>query len=86
MDLKRFYRMIMQAADTSQLIQRIPANLCCLKGVYEIIRGYNQKDPNSIIMCRMLAMTKQETTDKIVIVSNYTQTLDLIQTFCRKKQ
>lgn len=41
MDLKRFYRMIMQAADTSQLIQRIPANLCCLKGVYEIIRGYN---------------------------------------------
>ena len=32
----------------------------------------------------MLTQIKRETEDKIVIVSNYTQTLDLIQTYCRQ--
>lgn len=34
----------------------------------------------------MLAKIRKETKDKIVIVSNYTQTLDLIQNFCQQKQ
>ncbi|KAI7854251.1 P-loop containing nucleoside triphosphate hydrolase protein [Circinella umbellata] len=37
-----------------------------------------------MILERMLAQIKRETEDKIVIVSNYTQTLDLIQTYCRQ--
>ncbi|KAI9248563.1 P-loop containing nucleoside triphosphate hydrolase protein [Phascolomyces articulosus] len=37
-----------------------------------------------MVLERMLARIKRETEDKIVIVSNYTQTLDLIQTYCRQ--
>ena len=33
-----------------------------------------------------MSKDSKEKNDKIVIVSNYTQTLDLIQNFCRRKQ
>ncbi|CDH48267.1 dna repair and recombination protein rad54 [Lichtheimia corymbifera JMRC:FSU:9682] len=39
-----------------------------------------------MLLQRMLAKIRKETKDKIVIVSNYTQTLDLIQNFCQQKQ
>ncbi|KAI9318802.1 P-loop containing nucleoside triphosphate hydrolase protein [Dichotomocladium elegans] len=39
-----------------------------------------------MLLERMLAKIKKETTDKIVIVSNYTQTLDLIHGYCRQKR
>ena len=38
------------------------------------------------LMARMLANLRQETSDRIVIVSNYTQTLDLFSTLCRERQ
>ena len=38
------------------------------------------------LMARMLANLRQETNDRIVIVSNYTQTLDLFSTLCRERQ
>ena len=37
-------------------------------------------------MARMLARLRAETNDRIVIVSNYTQTLDLFSNFCRERQ
>lgn len=39
-----------------------------------------------LVLDRMLAKIKNETDDKIVLVSNYTQTLDLFEQFCRQKQ
>ncbi|KAG0185856.1 DNA-dependent ATPase protein rad54 [Apophysomyces sp. BC1034] len=39
-----------------------------------------------MVLARMLAKIKHETNDKIVVVSNYTQTLDLFEGYCRQKQ
>ncbi|KAI8371788.1 P-loop containing nucleoside triphosphate hydrolase protein [Radiomyces spectabilis] len=39
-----------------------------------------------MVLDRMLARIKNETNDKIVLVSNYTQTLDVFEAFCRQKQ
>ena len=34
----------------------------------------------------MLAKIRKETDDKIVIISNYTQSLDLIEKYCRQRR
>ncbi|XBW34867.1 hypothetical protein QEN19_000434 [Hanseniaspora menglaensis] len=39
-----------------------------------------------LILYRMLKSIRQETDDKIVLISNYTQTLDLIEIFCNMYQ
>ncbi|KAI8086158.1 P-loop containing nucleoside triphosphate hydrolase protein [Halteromyces radiatus] len=39
-----------------------------------------------MVLDRMLAKIKKETDDKIVLISNYTQTLDLFERFCAQKQ
>ncbi|KAF7729964.1 DNA-dependent ATPase protein rad54 [Apophysomyces ossiformis] len=39
-----------------------------------------------MVLARMLAKIKRETKDKIVVVSNYTQTLDLFEGYCKQKQ
>ncbi|KAF9412764.1 DNA-dependent ATPase protein rad54 [Podila epigama] len=39
-----------------------------------------------MVLERMLAKIKKETTDKIVLISNYTQTLDIFEKLCRQKQ
>ncbi|KAG1057122.1 hypothetical protein G6F46_002799 [Rhizopus delemar] len=38
------------------------------------------------VMARMLAKIKKETKDKIVLISNYTQTLDLFEAYCQEQQ
>ncbi|KAL7329132.1 DNA-dependent ATPase protein rad54 [Mucor circinelloides] len=38
------------------------------------------------VLARMLARIKKDTKDKIVLISNYTQTLDLFETFCQQNQ
>ncbi|CAG8511298.1 11270_t:CDS:10 [Ambispora leptoticha] len=38
------------------------------------------------VLDRMLSKIKQETDDKIVLISNYTQTLDLFEKLCRNKK
>jgi SNF2 family DNA or RNA helicase len=35
------------------------------------------------VLARMLQLTRQKGDDRIVVVSNYTQTLDLLEAFCR---
>ena len=37
------------------------------------------------VLCRLLHYLRSNTDDRIVIVSNYTQTLDLFQQLCREK-
>jgi DNA repair and recombination protein RAD54 and RAD54-like protein len=37
------------------------------------------------VLDRMLARIRQDTNDKIVLISNYTQTLDLFERFCRSR-
>ncbi|POG80389.1 putative dna repair and recombination protein rad54 protein [Rhizophagus irregularis DAOM 181602=DAOM 197198] len=39
-----------------------------------------------LVLDRMLAKIKNETNDKIVLISNYTQTLDLFEKLCRMKK
>ncbi|RYP33922.1 hypothetical protein DL767_004549 [Monosporascus sp. MG133] len=38
------------------------------------------------VLDRMLARIRQDTNDKIVLISNYTQTLDLFERLCRNRQ
>lgn len=38
------------------------------------------------VLDRMLARIRQDTTDKIVLISNYTSTLDLFEKLCRSRQ
>ncbi|KAK3828042.1 MAG: SNF2 family N-terminal domain-containing protein [Benniella sp.] len=38
------------------------------------------------VLARMLAKIKKETNDKIVLISNYTQTLDIFEKLCRQNQ
>ncbi|KAK2734802.1 DNA-dependent ATPase protein rad54 [Myotisia sp. PD_48] len=53
-------------------------------------RGRN-RDVNSwysgkmVVLDRMLARIRQDTNDKIVLISNYTQTLDLFERLCRSR-
>ena len=37
-----------------------------------------------MVLCRMLARIRADTNDKIVLISNYTQTLDMIEQLCRE--
>jgi DNA repair and recombination RAD54-like protein len=39
-----------------------------------------------MVLDRMLARIRQDTNDKIVLISNYTQTLDLFERLCRARQ
>ncbi|KAI9029816.1 P-loop containing nucleoside triphosphate hydrolase protein [Phycomyces nitens] len=39
-----------------------------------------------MVLERMLAKIKNETKDKIVLISNYTQTLDLFESYCQQKR
>ncbi|KAI5285454.1 DNA-dependent ATPase protein rad54, partial [Ascosphaera aggregata] len=39
-----------------------------------------------MVLDRMLARIRQDTNDKIVLISNYTQTLDLFEKLCRSRQ
>ncbi|CEG74772.1 Putative SNF2 family N-terminal domain protein [Rhizopus microsporus] len=38
------------------------------------------------VLARMLAKIKKETKDKIVLISNYTQTLDIFEAYCKEQQ
>ncbi|KAF9925071.1 DNA-dependent ATPase protein rad54 [Linnemannia zychae] len=39
-----------------------------------------------LVLARMLAKIKKDTNDKIVLISNYTQTLDIFEKLCRQNQ
>ncbi|KAF9912199.1 DNA-dependent ATPase protein rad54 [Linnemannia zychae] len=39
-----------------------------------------------LVLARMLARIKKDTNDKIVLISNYTQTLDIFEKLCRQNQ
>jgi DNA repair and recombination protein RAD54 and RAD54-like protein len=39
-----------------------------------------------MVLDRVLAKIRKETNDKIVLISNYTQTLDIFEKLCREKQ
>ncbi|KAF9429051.1 DNA-dependent ATPase protein rad54 [Entomortierella beljakovae] len=39
-----------------------------------------------MVLARMLAKIKKDTNDKIVLISNYTQTLDIFEKLCRQNQ
>ncbi|GMH34356.1 hypothetical protein BSKO_02190 [Bryopsis sp. KO-2023] len=47
--------------------------------------GWEEMSGKMSVLARMMAILKAETKDRIVVVSNYTQTLDLVGTLCREK-
>ena len=57
------------------------ANSLCLKGMDSAGWGSRLKLPN-----RFLHHIRTQTNDKIVLISNYTQTLDLFEKHCRSKK
>ena len=48
--------------------------------------GWELMSGKFAVLSSMLAKLHKDTDDRIVIVSNYTQTLDLIATLCRQNQ
>ena len=48
--------------------------------------GWELMSGKFAVLASMLARLNRDTDDRIVIVSNYTQTLDLIATLCRQHQ
>lgn len=48
--------------------------------------GWETHSGKFAVLARLLAILRKETKDRIVIISNYTQTLDLIQTLCTKNR
>ena len=59
------------------------ASLWCLNG---ILRLFSPEANYVLNLCRFLHRIRTETTDKIVLISNYTQTLDLFEKLCRTKK
>jgi DNA repair and recombination RAD54-like protein len=59
--------------------------------VPKIARGRNDREPKvhysgkMAVLARMLHRIRSETDDKIVLISNYTQTLDIFEQMCRKR-
>ncbi|DBA95427.1 TPA: DNA-dependent ATPase protein rad54 [Trebouxia sp. C0006] len=51
-----------------------------------LAQGWELLSGKFALMARMLAVLRTETNDRIVIVSNYTQTLDLFSNLCRERQ
>jgi len=47
--------------------------------------GWELLSGKMAVLARMLHLLHTETKDRIVIVSNYTQTLDLISQLCRER-
>ena len=47
--------------------------------------GWEMLSGKFAVVATLMQKLRQETTDRIVIVSNYTQTLDLFQTLCRTR-
>ena len=48
--------------------------------------GWELHSGKFAVLARLLAILRKETKDRVVIISNYTQTLDLIQTLCRNNR
>ena len=47
--------------------------------------GWEMLSGKFAVLATLMHRLRQETTDRIVIVSNYTQTLDLFQALCRTR-
>jgi len=47
--------------------------------------GWEALSGKFAVVARMLALLREQTSDRIVIVSNFTQTLDLFTTLCRER-
>ena len=47
--------------------------------------GWEAMSGKFAVVARMLALLREQTKDRIVIVSNYTQTLDLFTSLCRER-
>ena len=54
------------------------------KGRVKFVRGWENLSGKMAVLARMLAKLRKETKDRIVIVSNYGQTLDLLVTLCKE--
>ena len=49
-----------------------------------MVEGWEFHSGKFAVLARLLAILRAETKDRIVIISNYTQTLDLVQLLCRQ--
>ena len=47
--------------------------------------GWELQSGKFAVLATLMDKLRRETTDRIVIVSNYTQTLDLVQTLCKER-
>eukprot|EP00873_Tetraselmis_striata_P027428 jgi/Tetstr1/447692/TSEL_035049.t1 len=54
------------------------------RGVGKLAAGWENLGGKFAVLAKMLALLRQTTNDRIVIVSNYTQTLDLVAQLCRE--
>ena len=56
------------------------------RGLGSMMPGWEEHSGKFAVLGRMLANLRQDTKDRIVIISNYTQSLDLIGEMCRERR
>ena len=54
------------------------------RGAGGMVDGWEFHSGKFAVLARLLAILRAETKDRVVIISNYTQTLDLVQLLCRQ--
>ncbi|KAA8589911.1 hypothetical protein FQN60_013276 [Etheostoma spectabile] len=77
------YKLFLRQAKPIETLQEGKISVSSLSSITSLKKLCNRK---MLVLDYILAMTRTTTSDKVVLVSNYTQTLDLFEKLCRSRR